>query len=375
MTSMTGLPFVSVVRFAVGRNVMRIQVWLVLIDREMRKRVVALTALLFQLLSFAAFASAQAESAQTNAASTPANVQLLQRVPPTYPPLARQARIQGGVVLDVVIGTDGSVNSATVVSGHPLLVQSAVDAVKQWKYKPYVLDGRAVEVRTKIAVQFALHADGEPDTPERAAQSEPNHYVERSSQLTQPKTGCPISHNPETEGDAVCASKQEAIAYCAQRMNQPDFFDDHQYAYHHYGYLVRWTDKYHKRCDDLLTEDDDVPPYIRAKVNGIMDERAKMLQRANAELWKRLNLKVGESQRQVLSSLAQNGFSSKCFEGQWMGYDFAVRCVAEDSKHHGFMCDFIMTRRYRDPNTGEEFTRRIDQLIDADLAPGIGHLP
>lgn len=156
MTSVTGLPSVSVVRFTIGRNVMNTQVWLVLIDREMRKRVVALTALLFQLLSFAAFASAQAESTQTTAASTPDKLQLLQRVPPTYPPLARQARIQGGVVLDVVIGTDGSVNSATVVSGHPLLIQSAIDAVKLWKYKPYVHDGRTVEVRTQITVQFAL---------------------------------------------------------------------------------------------------------------------------------------------------------------------------------------------------------------------------
>jgi TonB family protein len=373
---MTGLPFVLVVRFTVGRNVMRVQVWLVLIDREMRKRVVALTALLFQLLSFAAFASAQAESAQTNAASTPAHIQLLQRVPPTYPPVARQARIQGPVVLDVVIGTDGSVSSATVVSGHPLLVQSALDAVKQWKYEPYVLDGRAVEVRTQITVQFALQTNGEPNTAERAAQSEGN-YVDMSEVTQRSKTGCPISHNPAMQGDAICTSKQEAIAYCAQQMNKPDFLDHPAH-----GYFVRWTNNPYDHndawCDYLLSKDADVPPDIRAKMNEILKpviERAKMLERTNAELWKRLNLQIGESQRQVLSSLAQNGFSSKCFEGQWMGSDFAVRCVAEDSKGHGFMCHFIMTRRYRDPNTGEEFTRRIDKLIDADLAPGIGHLP
>lgn len=256
---------------------MNTQVWLVLIDREMRKRVVALTALLFQLLSFAAFASAQAESAQTNAASAPASIQLLQRVPPTYPPLARSTRIQGSVVLDVVIGTDGSVNSATVVSGHPLLVQSAVDAVKQWKYKPYVLDGRAVEVESRITVQFALHADGEPNTPERAAQSQPNYYVDRSSELTQPKTGCPISHNPAMQGNAICTSKQESIAYCAQQMNKPDFLDRLPHSY-----FVRWTNNPHDHndawCDDLLSKDADVPPDIRAKMNEILKP---VIERAN----------------------------------------------------------------------------------------------
>src|SRR5690242_5150191 len=117
-------------------------------------RPILLTSLL--CVTICSLSSAQSGSEQTNVASKPAPLQLIQRVSPTYPHAAQQARIQGAVVLEGVIGTDGSLKSATVISGHPLLVQSAVDAVKQWKYKPYVLDGKPVEVKTQITLQFAL---------------------------------------------------------------------------------------------------------------------------------------------------------------------------------------------------------------------------
>jgi TonB family protein len=87
---------------------------------------------------------------------------LVKQVPPIYPPLARQARIQGTVVLQAIIDKDGSVKNLQLVSGHPLLVNAAIDAVKQWQYKPYVLDGAAVEVQTTINVNFSLV--GNPQT-------------------------------------------------------------------------------------------------------------------------------------------------------------------------------------------------------------------
>ncbi len=77
---------------------------------------------------------------------------------PVYPPLARQARIQGVVVLHAIIDKDGKVAQLEVVSGHPLLVQSALDAVKQWRYKPTLLNGDPVEVDTTIQVTFAMGA-------------------------------------------------------------------------------------------------------------------------------------------------------------------------------------------------------------------------
>jgi periplasmic protein TonB len=81
---------------------------------------------------------------------------LVRKVTPTYPPLARQARIQGTVVLRAVISKDGSIEGLTLVSGHPMLVQSALEAVKQWKYRPYLLNGEPVEVDTEVQVNFTL---------------------------------------------------------------------------------------------------------------------------------------------------------------------------------------------------------------------------
>lgn len=81
---------------------------------------------------------------------------LIHRVEPTYPPLARAARIQGEVVLSAVISTNGDIENLQLVSGHPMLVPSAITAVQQWRYKPYLLNGQPVEVETTITVIFAL---------------------------------------------------------------------------------------------------------------------------------------------------------------------------------------------------------------------------
>jgi protein TonB len=81
---------------------------------------------------------------------------LQHKVTPQYPPLARQARIQGDVILKAVIGKDGSIQNLQVVSGHPMLSAAAINAVKQWKYKPYYLNGQPVEVETTIDVKFTI---------------------------------------------------------------------------------------------------------------------------------------------------------------------------------------------------------------------------
>lgn len=81
---------------------------------------------------------------------------IVNRVDPEYPVLARQARIQGSVVLQILIHTDGSVSDVRVISGHPMLVQAAIDAVRQWRYKPYLLNGAPVAASAQIAVPFTL---------------------------------------------------------------------------------------------------------------------------------------------------------------------------------------------------------------------------
>ncbi len=81
---------------------------------------------------------------------------LIRKVNPTYPPLARQARIQGTVVLQAQISKDGSIENLQLISGHPMLAPAAIEAVKQWKYKPYLLNGEPVEVDTQVQVNFTL---------------------------------------------------------------------------------------------------------------------------------------------------------------------------------------------------------------------------
>jgi len=81
---------------------------------------------------------------------------LIYRVQPQYPALARQARVQGIVVLRAMISHEGKIENLQVVSGHPLLVQSAIDAVLQWRYRPYYLNNEPVEVETQVTVNFTL---------------------------------------------------------------------------------------------------------------------------------------------------------------------------------------------------------------------------
>ena len=91
-------------------------------------------------------------------ASRIAEANLIHDVAPQYPPEAGRARIEGTVVLMAVIGTDGSVKDVEVESGLPILAQAAIDAVKQWRYKPYMRDGQPVEVDSRITINFTLSA-------------------------------------------------------------------------------------------------------------------------------------------------------------------------------------------------------------------------
>jgi periplasmic protein TonB len=84
---------------------------------------------------------------------------LIYRVEPPYPPLAKQARIQGTVVLTALIDKGGNVQHLQVVSGHPLLAPAAIEAVKQWRYKPFLLNGQPVEVETTVTVNFHVRSE------------------------------------------------------------------------------------------------------------------------------------------------------------------------------------------------------------------------
>jgi protein TonB len=81
---------------------------------------------------------------------------LINKVSPDYPPIAKTAHVSGTVMLHAIIGKDGGIRELQYVSGPPLLMKSAMDAVKEWRYKPTMLNGEAVEVDTTIDVIFSL---------------------------------------------------------------------------------------------------------------------------------------------------------------------------------------------------------------------------
>lgn len=81
---------------------------------------------------------------------------LLRRVDPVYPPLAKVARIQGSVVLVALISKAGTIDNLRAVSGPPMLVPAAVSAVSQWRYRPYILNNEPIEVETQITINFLL---------------------------------------------------------------------------------------------------------------------------------------------------------------------------------------------------------------------------
>ena len=114
-------------------------------------------------LAFHVSVSAQDTSSKPSQGSGPVAVapgvmqgQRLGGPNPVYPPDAKKAKVQGKVLLDAVIGKDGTVEKLTVISGPEALQKSSLDAVRQWTYKPFLLNGEPVEVKTTITVIYSL---------------------------------------------------------------------------------------------------------------------------------------------------------------------------------------------------------------------------
>ena len=140
---------------------------------------VSLLLLSLSLSTFTCVAASQEASPQAEPVGPSVMAgQIITKVAPIYPPLARQARIQGNVVLKVRISKTGDVENLQLYSGHPMLAPAAIEAVKQWKYKPYLLNGDPVEVSTTVTVNFTLSGKSPAqgvagDAPGDAASSNP----------------------------------------------------------------------------------------------------------------------------------------------------------------------------------------------------------
>jgi protein TonB len=108
------------------------------------------------LLTLSCLATAQARPARVRVSQGVMKQLLVTQVPPQYPEEAHKNHISGTVLLKAIISPEGDVKALTLISGDPMVVPAATEAAKQWKYKPYLLNGQPVEVETQIQINFTL---------------------------------------------------------------------------------------------------------------------------------------------------------------------------------------------------------------------------
>jgi TonB family protein len=149
---------------------------------------------------FATKAVAQAGESPLPLKLEEAKGRLLRRVEPVYPPIAKAAGVEGDLLLEVVIGKDGSVKSTQFIDGPPLLIHAASDAVKRWKYQPYLLNGKAVEIRTTVHVFFSLGGSAPPQQNQAAdVFNTPAHPISSEVTSAAPTQAAPDESTPEAQ--------------------------------------------------------------------------------------------------------------------------------------------------------------------------------
>jgi TonB family protein len=129
---------------------------------------------------------------------------LFAKVEPVYPELAKQARIEGKVLLHITVSPQGTVETVAVVSGHPLLIQAATEAVKQWRYTPFLRNGVPIEARTNVEVVFSL-----PLSPEQRSQ------IDFSKQVSQCEQA--LTDRRYAAAESIC----KAVIDLAEKWPQP----------------------------------------------------------------------------------------------------------------------------------------------------------
>lgn len=146
--------------------------------------------------------AAQSDNSSPSVSESDARQHLVQKIEPVYPPIAHAARIQGDIVLAIVIDKEGKVASEKVVSGPAMLQQSALDTVKKWRFSPFLMNGVAIRVTTSLTIPFQIDKPGEGPSAEQ----------EKAAQAW-----FPLSDKCR---NALKADKiQEALDYCKQALD------------------------------------------------------------------------------------------------------------------------------------------------------------
>jgi TonB family protein len=168
----------------------------------------AFTSCFFVLAPYALAQSSTPEIAQlptesVSFGSAVAANNLIKKKEPVYPPIAKTARIQGTVVLKIVISEGGAVTGVDYVSGPPLLIRAAMDAVKQWQYKPFTLNGKDVQASTTVDVVFSL---GIPDAQYKAEIENNRKYFQLQGECRER-----IKENDGAAAIAMCKGALDAV--------------------------------------------------------------------------------------------------------------------------------------------------------------------
>ena len=164
----------------------------------MRMNFITLSWVAFLLVGTCSVAQQPAEVARTDA-----DEHLVKRIDPEYPPLAKAARLQGKVLLKVTISKDGAVTAVTVVSGHPMLIPSAVEAVKKWQYKPFRVDGQPIAAKTEIEVPFSL---GISDANYKKEQESADNYFKQEDKCREL-----LKQKQYSEAESSCKTAVELV--------------------------------------------------------------------------------------------------------------------------------------------------------------------
>ncbi|HEY0704902.1 MAG TPA: energy transducer TonB, partial [Candidatus Acidoferrales bacterium] len=131
-----------------------------------------------------------------------ASANVTHMVQPVYPAAAKTAHVSGAVVLHCIIGKDGTVQQVEYVSGPPLLMKAAMDAVRQWTYKPTTLNGKVVEVDTMVKVVFQLDASASSSSaPVEVAPAVPEKPLSTDATVSAPRAPSPAPIDPQFKTD------------------------------------------------------------------------------------------------------------------------------------------------------------------------------
>jgi hypothetical protein len=184
----------------------------------MRKSNALLFVMLFVIATgcFATKAVSQAGTSPVFLRPQVAEKGLLNKVEPVYPPIAKAARVQGTVVLEAVIGKDGLVESLQVISGPQLLQQAAIDAVKQWRYQPYMLFGEAVEVKTTLNIVFTLGGGSPLQQSQSASQATAAPTGAHAQTTASENSDISVLMKSAQSGDAAAQSRLGGYYYLAK---------------------------------------------------------------------------------------------------------------------------------------------------------------